>query len=120
GNHSTGPGAKVLGCDLGLGDLPQIVVHMMRLDILALAVVVEILKELLSAKILTALHNLRDALVVDGHRVIDATLAAEFKAHLRSGDRHVLALERRQAIRLVDARELLGADGNQRSLEQPD
>src|SRR5205085_1545057 len=89
------------------------------LDHLAVAVVVEKLEQLLATQFLAALDDARDPRIIDSHGVLDTALAAKAEAQLRTVDRHVLAAQRGESVRLVFAGKLLRSDADQRSLEQP-
>src|SRR4051812_46397671 len=61
GEHRPGPGPEVLRSDGAARDVAEVLVDVTGVDRLALAVVVQILKELLTGELLTALYDPRDA-----------------------------------------------------------
>ena len=112
------PGAKILGGDVLSGDLPEIRVHIGRGDILLRAVVIDILQELLAGQLLAGLDDLGDAAVLDRERPLLAALADETEADLRSVDRHVAVLERREPVTLVLLGVVIVSNANQRRLQK--
>ena len=91
GEGRTSPRAKVLGGDLSARYAPQIIVDVARIHRLPTTVTIQILKELLTGELLTALHDVGDAAVGYRHQVRDAALAAELEAELRARHRHMPA-----------------------------
>ena len=85
---------------------------------MALAVLVEVLEELLPRQVLAALDDAREARVGDRDAVLDAALAAEAEAQRRAVDLHVPAAQRGEAEGVVLARVLVVADADQRPVEQ--
>ena len=65
GQHGAGPGAEILGRDVAAGDLAQVGVHVGGGHVLALAVLVEVLEQLLAGQVLAGLHDPGDAAVLD-------------------------------------------------------
>ena len=63
--HGAGPGAEILGRDLAPGDLLQIGVHVRRGDRMLLAVIVDILEQVLARQVLAGLDDSGDAPVLD-------------------------------------------------------
>ena len=120
GQHRAGPGAEVLGGELGAGDLAQVRVDVLGRDALAGAVGVEVLEQHLAGQVLAALDGAGEATVLQGDLLPDAALGAEPEPEPVGGDRDVAIAQRRQAERLVGAGVFLVADPDQRGLEQPD
>ena len=111
--------AKVLRRDLSSGDLAQVLIDVAGIDALPMAIVIEILKQLLARQLLAVLHDAGDASVRDRYRVRHAALAAKFEAQLGAGHLDVSSSERREAERPVVACVFIAADADQRLLEQP-
>src|ERR1051325_9770610 len=57
GENRTGPGPKILSREIRLGDLAAVLVHVDRVDGSLLTIVVDVLEELLTGKILAVLHD---------------------------------------------------------------
>ena len=85
-----------------------------------LAVVVDVLEELLAGQVLAAPDDRRQPAVAQADLVLLAGLAAEPEPDRGPVDRGVAVLERRQAERPVEPRVLVVADPDERQLEQPD
>ena len=71
------PGAEILGGDVLAGDFPEIVVHVGRCDVLAIAVFVDVLEQFLAGQILARFYDLGDAPVPDPQRPLLAALAGK-------------------------------------------
>ena len=65
GQHRARPGAKIFRGDCRAGDLLELIVHIRGGYSLGLAITIDILKEMLAGKLLTALHDLGHAPVAD-------------------------------------------------------
>ena len=63
---------------------------------------------------------MRDAAIRHGDGMLDSALAAELEAERCAVDRDVTATKGREAEGIVQLRQLVSADADQRSLEQPD
>src|SRR5690606_4149398 len=114
------PGAVVLGGQLLATDLLEVRVHVVGLDQVALAVVVQVAEDLIAGELQALLDEPRQALIGHIDVLLDAALAAELKADRIALQVDVLRAQRRQPKRLVDARVLLVADADQRRLQEPD
>jgi hypothetical protein len=117
--HGAGPGAEVLRSDVGTAGFSQVVVDVHRLDLLTLAIVVQVLEENLTGQLVAALHDARDVPVGDGHGVLYSALAAELEAQLGAIDRDVTSAQRCEPVRLVVARQILRPHADERTLQQP-
>ena len=82
--HRPCPRPEILGRDFPAGNLLEVRVHVLGVDFLPFAIVVQVLEELFSTQLLTALNNPRDALVGDRNGVLDPALALELESHLGS------------------------------------
>ena len=98
----------------------QVVVHVGRLDGLAPALVVQILKELVAWQIAARLDHAREPAVVEIDLVLHAALASEREPHAAAADLDMRVPQRRQAERLVLPRVFVVADPDERLLEQLD
>src|SRR4051794_39475658 len=115
--HRAGPGAEILGGEIVAADLAQVGVPIVGTDGLALAVVVDVLEQLVAGEIAAGFDDLREARVVELDRVRDTALAAEFETHFAAANLGVPIAHRRQPDRPVGAGILFVADPNQRLLE---
>src|SRR5262249_14647384 len=61
--QGAGPGSKILGRNVLAGDFPEIGVYVGRGDVLQIAFFIDILQQLLSGQVLTALDDLGDSAV---------------------------------------------------------
>jgi hypothetical protein len=77
------PRSKVLGCEVLARGLPQVLIHVGRLDILNLVVLVEVLKELASGQLLTFADNPGQSWIVELDVMKPASLALEAKPKRR-------------------------------------
>ena len=119
GEDGACPGAKVLGGELLLGDGAQIVVHVGGVDSVQRAVlVVDVLEEFVAGQVEAALHNAREAAVVEVDDVALAALALEFEADRRAFDIDVLVAQRGEAVGVIFLRVLLVADADEGGFEQ--
>ena len=87
GQIGAGPSAKVLGSDLFAGDFAQIVVDVRRVDCVPIAVLVEVLEELVTGNILTAPDNVRQPLIGEIDPMPDPALPLELKRYRGALDR---------------------------------
>ena len=108
--HRPGPGPEVLRGDGLPIALAQVLVDVPRIHRAALAVVVEILEELLAGQGLAVLDDPGQPLVGQDHVVPDPALAPELEAHLAAVHLHVTLAERGQAVGAVLARVFVVAD----------
>ena len=117
--HRAGPGAEVLGREVLAGDLAQVGVHVGRVDRLPLAVVVDVLEQLVARQVAAALDDARRAAVVGGR----SRAPCRSCRGTRSG--RWTPFDRRRGGRAASsgrtscsARVLVVADADQRLLEQ--
>ena len=75
--HRAGPGSEILRGEILLRNLAQVFVNIRLSDTVMLAPLIEILKQLLSGKILTAFDDSGKPSVRQIHRVLNPALAAE-------------------------------------------
>ena len=101
GEHRSLPGAEILCRDVAAGDLAQVGVDVRRRHVPALAVLVDVLEQLLAGEVLAGAHDLGDAPVLDLEAPDLAALALELEAQLRAVHRDVLVLQRGEAVALV-------------------
>ena len=120
GKDGPGPRPEVLGRDVAPGDLAQVGVHVVRRDVVRLAVVADVLEELLAGQVLAAPDDRGQPSVADPDLMLAAGLAAESEADACPAHRCVAILERRQAERAVEPGVLVVADPDQGQLEQLD
>src|SRR5438874_1098268 len=78
------PGAEVLGGDVLVGGLAQILVHLVRPDRVLLALVVEILEQLVAGQIAAPLDDAREATVGDNGTACVRARRARPPADVRS------------------------------------
>ena len=113
------PGAEVLGRELAAHAFAQIVVHLARIDGVALALLVDVLEQRLARQFLAAPHELREPRVIDGHVVLRAALAAELQQRLAARRKTRMAIAQRgQAEAAIAARVLGIADAHLRRIQQ--
>ena len=120
GEDGAGPRPEVLGGDVAARDLAEVVVHVVGGDIVRLAVVADVLEELLAGQVLAAPDDGRQPPIPDTDLVLATGLAAEPEADPRPRHRGVPALQGRQAERAVEPRVLVVADPDEGRLQQPD
>ena len=112
------PRTKVLGGEVPTRHVAQVIVHVRRVDVLHLAIVVEILKELAAGKLLAAPDDASEPGIAEFDIVILAGLPLETESDRRA--RH-LAWPSRIVVRpygLIVAGVLVVADTDERLLEQ--
>jgi hypothetical protein len=123
GAHGRTPGAKILGREsfaVAAHHLAQVVVDHAGVDGLALAGVVDILKQLLTRQLLALADDAREAAIVE-HQLLDTpalALEREERAAVLQ-ELHVAIAQRGQPVGFVGARVLFVADAQQRLVEQP-
>ena len=110
----------MLGGERAAAGVADVGVDVLRGDLPALAVVVEVLEELLAGQVLRALDDAGDAAVADLQHPLLARLALEPEAQARSLDADVPVAEGGEAEALVVAGVGGVADADQRGVEQPD
>src|SRR5262249_60101112 len=101
GHDGPRPGPEILGGDVLAGDLLQVGAHVARGDVLQLAVLIEVLEQLLAGQFLAGADDLGDTAIRYGERPLLAALADESEADLRPVDGDVAALQRGQAVAAV-------------------
>ena len=98
GEHGAGPRAEVFRRQILAGDLFQVGVDVLRPDRLPLAVLVDVLKQIVAGKIAALLHDAREAAIVQIDLVLDAALAAERERNAWPLHVDVPIAQRRQAV----------------------
>ena len=98
--------------------VPQVIIHVARIDAMSLAVFVHILKQFRSWQVAAVLEDTRQLLVADDATALHAALAAEVQRDLVPFDRDVTILQRGQAEAVVLSRVFSIADAGQRSFHQ--
>src|SRR5687767_4727363 len=111
--NGSGPGAEILRCEVLPRNLLQVFVDVARVDPAAIAVVVDVLKELLARQIPAIPDNARQPSAADVDRVPHAALAAKLEAHRLATDGDVPVLQGGQPERPVRFRVLIVADAYQ-------
>ena len=112
------PSSKIFRGKIFACDLTQILVYILGSDVVRVAFVVEILKEVLTGQILQLQDNLRDPAVSYIHFMLAAALAAKTKPQLRAFHVYMSILHGRKTERFVFARILFIADADETSLEK--
>ena len=100
--------------------VPHVVVYILGADGAALAVLVDVLEQLVARQLAAAPYDACRARIVHVDRVRLARLALELEAHGRAAHLDVLRVHRGQTVRAVVARVLVVPDADQRLVEQPD
>jgi hypothetical protein len=102
--HRSRPGSEVLGGEILPADLAHVGVHVGGVDHLTIAVLVDVLEELVAGQLAAGFDDPREPRVSQIDRVLDAALAAEFEAHRGAADRRVPIAHLLQSDRAVVAR----------------
>jgi hypothetical protein len=97
GQDRASPRAHIFSREVLASDLSQVVIDIGRVNRLALAGGVNILKKLIAWQILAPFHNRGEATVVETHRVIYSTFATKVKLQRCPRNLHVSVPQRRQA-----------------------
>src|SRR5712672_2783379 len=97
----SGPSAKVFRGDIPTGNLPQIIIYIIRGDVLWLTHFVKVLKQFLTRQLLAGPDNLCDAAILDAQRPSLAAFALELEPDLRTLDRCMAIFECRQTVAVV-------------------
>src|SRR5207244_6509438 len=118
GEDGASPCSEILRREVVAPDLPQVRIDVGRVYRLAIALLVQVLEELVSGQLLTLPDHAGEPAVRDADRMMLATLAPELEAQPRSLDGDVLAPQGREPIGPVVACVLLVAHPDQRRLEQ--
>src|SRR4029453_2120414 len=79
GQDRASPCAHVFGCKVLASELSQVVIDIGRVNRLALAGGIDVLKKLISWQLLTSFHNRGEATVVETHCVILPAFATKVK-----------------------------------------
>lgn len=98
------PSAEVLGCEVLLGDLEEIVVDVGGVDCVRVSVVIEVLKELVAGGVAAGFDDACEAAVGEVNGVADAAFAFEVEGERGALDFDVPSLHRSESVRLVFAR----------------
>ena len=120
GAHRAAPGPEVLRGERAVRGLADVVVDVLRADLAALAVVVEVLEQVLARQVLRPLDDPGDPAVGDLQHPLLPRLALEAEAKARPLDPDVPVAEGRQAEAAVVAGVGGVADADQGGVEQPD
>src|SRR5215212_839104 len=118
GQDRAPPRAEVLGSERLPGCLSQIGVDILGADGMRRAVLVEVLEQMLTGKVLHPRDIARHAAIAHVDLVRLAALATEGEVHRRSGDVDVVVAQGRQSVGVVVAGILRVADSDQRLVEQ--
>jgi hypothetical protein len=119
--HRARPRPEVLGGDVGAaGRIAQVLVDVLRADVAHLAIVVEVLQQVLAGQLLAAGDDPRQPPVAEVDLVRLAALAREPEPDPRPVDARVPVAEGGQPERLVEPRILLVPHPDQRQLQEPD
>src|SRR5690606_26927651 len=114
--RAAGPGAVILGGKIATGHFPEITVHVAGADGSALAVVAQVLEQLLSRQLHAAAHEPGQTPIAQGDLVLHTALAAKLEANRRAMNIDVAGAQRSQPVGAVTARITWIADANQRRL----
>src|SRR5437867_858576 len=120
GEHGATPGAEVLGGELPAADLSQVLVDVGGIDDLRLALVVDVLEELVTGQLLTVTDHTGQPSIREVDSMTLPSLAAELEAQRGTLNGDVLGAQRREPIGMVLSRVLFVPDSDQRGLEQTD
>jgi hypothetical protein len=96
GQHSTSPGAEVLGSKLLPGDLAQIIVDVCRTNVPNHTVAIDVLKQFLTRQFLTPSHDTSQATVLKINLVSNAALTLEHKLNRHTDNCDMSVSHRRQ------------------------
>src|SRR5205814_422242 len=118
--YSAGPRPKILGCEIGPADFPQILIYILRTDAPPLAIGIEVLEEFLAGQILAAFDDSGQARILDLHLVLLAGFSPEFKINFRPIDLHMAVSQGGKAERLILFRVLLVANADKTHLQELD
>ena len=120
GEDGACPGAEVLGGEVLAGDLVEVGVDVRGVDGVVVAVVVEILEELVAGDVDAALDDVGEAAVVEIDGVVDAAFALEAEGDVRAVDFDVLVAHGGEAVGVVLAGVLFVADTDERGFHEAD
>src|SRR6187551_1506608 len=73
--HRPGPGAEILGAEFFAGNLPDVLVNIAGIYSTPLAIIIDVLKQLVARQILATLDDPGQAPVTDIESMLDAALA---------------------------------------------
>jgi hypothetical protein len=111
------PRPKVLGRNVGPGRLAEVVIDVLRPDIANLAVLIDVLEQLLTGQLLATPHDRGQPAISKADLVDLATFRSESKAEPMAVGASMAIPERRQAERAVRLRVLLVADPDEPPVE---
>src|SRR5205085_129722 len=120
GEHARAPGPEMLGGEILARGLANVIVDVGGGDRVRLAVVVQILEQVLAGQVLALLHDPAERRVGDPELPLDAAFRLEAHLHGPAGHFRMAAAERGGAIALVRLRVSLVADADAAAVEQPD
>ena len=98
------PCAEMLGREVSAGRLADIIVDVLRPDRAAVAILVDVLEEILAGQVLCAANDPCDAPVGQLQSPLLARLSHERKTHCRTGDLDMPVAQRSEAETVVVAR----------------
>lgn len=101
GEKRPGPGSKILGRDLFAADLAQIRVDLVRADRVSIAVVADILEELVSGQVAAALDDARQTPVAGPALVPHSAFAAKRETYRIAADSCMPIAQRGQAKAVI-------------------
>src|SRR4029077_5428227 len=100
------PRSKVFGGEVLTGDLAQIAIDVVRVDLPSRSVLVDVLEEHLAGQLFATFDDPGDAAIGDPDLDVPPALAAKYEADGCPMHLHVAVAQRRQAKRSVVARVL--------------
>src|SRR4051794_5500818 len=115
-----GPRPEVLGCDVRPRDLAEVLVDVLRPDVMDLPVPADVREQLLTRQLLASPDDRRQPAVPEPDFVPLTRLPTKSEADRRALDAHVAAAKRRQPERPIEPRVLFVADPDACRLQQPD
>src|SRR5205085_6848516 len=101
GEFCPGPRPKILGRDFFASDLAQIVIYLGRADGVPIAILIEVLEQLISRQISAILDNARETPVIDVSLVVLTVLSAKADVYSAALDRDMPVPQGRQSKALV-------------------
>lgn len=117
GEHGSGPGAEVLAGEFVARDL-EIGIDVGRLYRADLALLIDVLKKLLSGEVLHAPHDGGETRVGELDLVLDAAFSAELEFQLRAAHAYLAVAQGGQAEGLVISCILLVSDPDERGFKE--
>jgi hypothetical protein len=119
GQHRSGPGSEVLCGKVLAADLTKVIVHVARPDSSLLAVIVDVLEQLLAREFLAPADDLRQPPIIKVDRTPHAALPAELETETRTANGDVIVAQRCQPKRVVGSRIFGIADTDQCRCQEP-